>query len=90
MARNNEINTGSSKSYHSEALLSTNSPPMKFLVVPPVALVPFQSDESCSALARTDTLRTFKDAVEVKVRRRKGRIRASLCMNEVSHRDVSP
>ena len=35
------FHTGSHVSIHSVVLLSTNSPLMKFLVVPPVALVPF-------------------------------------------------
>lgn len=32
--------------------LSTNSPPMKFFVFPPDALVPFHCVDICSALAR--------------------------------------
>ena len=40
---------GSWTSSHLSVLLSTNSPPMKFFVVPPVALVPFQLADRDSA-----------------------------------------
>lgn len=44
--------TGSSTSIHLSVELSTNLPPIKFLVLPPDAFVPFQ-DESSSAFLQT-------------------------------------
>jgi len=43
-------------SIHSVVLLSTNSPPMKFFVAPPVALVPFQLADISSARGRAAEL----------------------------------
>lgn len=56
------ILTGSRTSTHSEDLLSTNSPPIKFFVVPPVADVPFHPAEICSALGSADALKAERTA----------------------------
>lgn len=52
LPKRNAQRTGSTTSVHLSVELSTNSPPMKFFVLPPVALVPFHSAEISSALAR--------------------------------------
>ena len=56
--------TGSTTSIHFYALLSTNSPPMKFFVLSPVALVPFHSAESFSARSRDDVLSPLSGGCE--------------------------
>lgn len=47
-----------------DALLSTNSPPIKFLVFPPLALVPFHCEEICSAFARAVWLSALSGGLE--------------------------
>ena len=64
--------TGSRTSSHSDDLLSENSPPMKFLVVPPVALVPFQWAEICSAFGWAREPRALRGAEVAKERTRRG------------------
>ncbi len=62
---NGRAHTGSTTSIHFSVLLSTNSPPMKFLVFAPVALVPFQSWEIFSAFdfaVALSPLRAGRDA----------------------------
>jgi len=54
--------TGSWTSIHSAALLSTNSPAMKFFVEPPVALVPFHLAEICSAFGCASALSALTHA----------------------------
>lgn len=56
--------TGSTTSIQSDVLLSTNSPPIKFLVLSPVALVPFHSAESFSARSRVDALKPLSGGRE--------------------------
>ena len=63
------IHTGSMTSIHCDVLLSTNSPPTKFLVFPPLALVPFHSAEICSAFARAVELSALRGALGATVAR---------------------
>ena len=74
--------TGSRTSIHSDDLLSENSPPIKFLVVPPVALVPFQLAEICSAFGRARELRELRGAEVARERTRRGmRERTDIVVN---------
>lgn len=61
---------------------------MKFLVDPPVALVPFQLAEICSALGKARALRAFKLAEEWNdfARRglRRGMLRTAMVGNEMA------
>src|SRR6267154_177648 len=57
--------TGSLTSSHLSVLLSTNSPPMKFLVFPPIILVPFQSVDNFSAIGRASAFNIALGCPEV-------------------------
>lgn len=59
--------TGSTTSIHCDVLLSTNSPPIRFFVLPPVALVPFHSAEIFSACVRAVELRAARGGLEAAV-----------------------
>lgn len=67
--------TGSTTSIHCLVVLSTNSPPIKFFVFPPVALVPCQSADIFSAWVRAVGLKATRGGLDAEVANERARKR---------------